>query len=584
MPPRYWVGGTATWDNVTGTKWSATSGGAGGSSAPTAADDVFIDNKNAPNWAASTAYALGVIRCPNTGNGFFYEVTVAGTSAATEPVWPTVVGNTVTDGTVTWTCRLSTVTTAATATCLTANFTGFVGTFNAATSWNIQTSLTFGAGMTITGTGTIIKNANGGTWTFNGKTYTGGWSYPTGNGFTTTIGDDLVFDGSISGGTNSNLTAASSRTITVRTNLTWAAGVNLNNVSFIMGGTGNLSGIYTRSGGTPTITINTPGGTINHNATLTLATIVFTYVAGTWNSTSTIQFSGAGGASIMNNVSAITFASMSFAANNGQSVTLNSDMYVTGGLGNGTTNSFINGTGRLYIGGNITPTQPIGGTATIEMYGSSNGNLAGGTLANSLIINKSLGAAITLTGNLVWGASARQLILTSGIFNPQTFGISIPNSISVEISGMTFWNLTIPGGNPNTITQNALNTIQNSLVVASNGAVTFAGTAGWTCANFLCSTSGRTITLQNSITYTTTNNANFVGADLSRITMTSNDPSLRAIWTLDPNATQSMIYVNGTRIDSSQGQTIWTFAGVRNATINWNVGSKPETVAWLFVF
>lgn len=43
MADRYWVGGTATWDSTAGTKWSDTSGGAGGASLPTAADDVFFD-------------------------------------------------------------------------------------------------------------------------------------------------------------------------------------------------------------------------------------------------------------------------------------------------------------------------------------------------------------------------------------------------------------------------------------------------------------------------------------------------------------------------------------------------------------
>lgn len=43
MANRYWVGGTASWDGTAGTKWSTTSGGAGGASVPTTADDVFID-------------------------------------------------------------------------------------------------------------------------------------------------------------------------------------------------------------------------------------------------------------------------------------------------------------------------------------------------------------------------------------------------------------------------------------------------------------------------------------------------------------------------------------------------------------
>jgi hypothetical protein len=49
MAARYWVGGTATWDNTAGTKWALTSGGAGGQAVPTAADDVFFDATSGAN-------------------------------------------------------------------------------------------------------------------------------------------------------------------------------------------------------------------------------------------------------------------------------------------------------------------------------------------------------------------------------------------------------------------------------------------------------------------------------------------------------------------------------------------------------
>lgn len=58
-------------------------------------------------------YALGA-RCvctiayaTTTARAFVYEVTTAGVSGAAQPTWPLVVGNTVVDGTVTWTCRSS---------------------------------------------------------------------------------------------------------------------------------------------------------------------------------------------------------------------------------------------------------------------------------------------------------------------------------------------------------------------------------------------------------------------------------------------------------------------------------------------
>lgn len=44
MANRFWVGGTTgTWDGTAGTKWSATSGGTGGASVPTSADQVWFD-------------------------------------------------------------------------------------------------------------------------------------------------------------------------------------------------------------------------------------------------------------------------------------------------------------------------------------------------------------------------------------------------------------------------------------------------------------------------------------------------------------------------------------------------------------
>jgi hypothetical protein len=67
------------------------------------------------------------------------------------------------------------------------------------------------------------------------------------------------------------------------------------------------------------------------------------------------------------------------------------------------------------------------------------------------------------------------------------------------------------------------------------------------------------------------------------ITMTSNNVTTRSIWTLDNGAFQSMVYVNGTRIDSSQEQTIWSFGATLTNTVNWATGSRPGTIAYTFV-
>ena len=62
-------------------------------------------------WVASTAYALGDVARPVTGNSHLYQCTTAGTSGSTQPTWPTT-GGTVTDGTAVWT-DLGTAATAA---------------------------------------------------------------------------------------------------------------------------------------------------------------------------------------------------------------------------------------------------------------------------------------------------------------------------------------------------------------------------------------------------------------------------------------------------------------------------------------
>jgi hypothetical protein len=56
----------------------------------------------------NAAYALGdVVRPTGAWNGFVYEVTTAGAGGGAEPAWPTVAGNTVTSGGVTFTARAS---------------------------------------------------------------------------------------------------------------------------------------------------------------------------------------------------------------------------------------------------------------------------------------------------------------------------------------------------------------------------------------------------------------------------------------------------------------------------------------------
>lgn len=68
MANRYWVGGTASWDVTAGTKWAATSGGAGGQSVPLSIDAVFFD---AASGAVTVSIFTSVATCQTlTCTGF----------------------------------------------------------------------------------------------------------------------------------------------------------------------------------------------------------------------------------------------------------------------------------------------------------------------------------------------------------------------------------------------------------------------------------------------------------------------------------------------------------------------------------
>lgn len=97
------TGGTVTTstDGVAATGWTI-----GGSLNTANVTAVYRKQKGAAyGWIPSTAYALGDVVLPTTGNGLMYVCTAAGTSGSSAPTWGTVAYATTTDSGVTWTAH-----------------------------------------------------------------------------------------------------------------------------------------------------------------------------------------------------------------------------------------------------------------------------------------------------------------------------------------------------------------------------------------------------------------------------------------------------------------------------------------------
>jgi len=134
MADRFWILGTGTWDSTNTANWSDSSGGLGGFSVPTAADDVYFDaNSN----VLATAFTVTMANSPRVCRDFLASgldgtMTLAGVS----------IGLTV-SGSLTFQ-----------ATNFTRTYTGTT-TFNATTTGKTVTTngVAFGAAVTFDGVG-----------------------------------------------------------------------------------------------------------------------------------------------------------------------------------------------------------------------------------------------------------------------------------------------------------------------------------------------------------------------------------------------------------------------------------------------
>jgi hypothetical protein len=104
------IGADTFWNDILANEISGTGYTAGGQAIASPTITETAANAWALTRANTTAYIYGDVVKPSGGNGFLYMCVVAGTSAGAPPSFPTAIGATVTDGTVTWCNMGSTIT------------------------------------------------------------------------------------------------------------------------------------------------------------------------------------------------------------------------------------------------------------------------------------------------------------------------------------------------------------------------------------------------------------------------------------------------------------------------------------------
>ncbi|MGV0954683.1 MAG: hypothetical protein ACOYBR_10255, partial [Fluviibacter sp.] len=198
MADRYWVGGTGSWDATT-THWSATSGGAGGASVPTSADNVFFDSaSNATSYTVTVAVASSCanlsIAAPASGSvtwagslglSIYGDMTIAATGvirtySGSIAFRATVAGKTINTNGVSLVSNL--------------NFTGVGGT------WALQGALTTSASRTVTlSDGTLDLNGFSLTCGLFASSGTTARGIAFGSGSITVIGAGIIWNTAAAG-------------------------------------------------------------------------------------------------------------------------------------------------------------------------------------------------------------------------------------------------------------------------------------------------------------------------------------------------------------------------------------------------
>jgi hypothetical protein len=248
-----------------------------------------------------------------------------------------------------------------------------------------------------------------------------------------------------------------------------------------------------------------------------------------------------------------------------QTVTIVHDVTISG-LTTITQATVIDGAFNWNTGG-LTTAGALTGTATIVLTG---GTWTGGSVVSN---NVTFAGTSIVSGTIAYAASGTPtLTYSSGTITTTSSTLSIASSCTLNTNGISWNNISLTAAL--TLTINSLLTVTGTLTLP-NAATTFAGTAGFTVGTLThttLATSTKIFTFEEAVTYTITTaiTATHATTQTLRYTYTSADGATKAIITLGYGATQNISHLDPTRIDSSLGQPIFSFAGVITTCFNWS--------------
>ena len=516
--------------------------------------------------------------------------------------------------------------------CNAIDFTGYTNTITFSQHLTVNGNITLGLSMSFAGSGNLVVNAAS-TLTGNGVTcqqtlnlalavtytFSGNWvnNAPliiqanctlTGTGtlqatsfnnasatLVVTLSTNVIITGTsqnsflttLNGASNTWSTAGWTSTFGVSgtatiqlTGGTWSASQSWN-INVTIQGNITMGSVTYASSGTPTLTYTSGTVTLSGSPTLTISgncTINCTGLStsnffGLLSISGSVTISGTGlycngittGGVLSGSITVFlvggTWTSSGNSCNVNLTIVGNVTFAASVLFGNSGTPTLTYISGTPVVSGS---TLTLGASCTLNTAGMSFNNLTITNAVGTTITNNSL---LTINGTLTVPAS--NAIVFAG-----TGGITIPN-LTLPAFAATFsstlscTNLTLASS---TYTFNGLLTVSGTLNLP-NGSITFAGSAGFNVANLLATTIAGvyTCTLSAGVTYTVTASISITTTAVANTyTLASSSGSVLAILTLGHSATQSLAYVvNATRIDSSNGQTIYTVKGTITSSNNW---------------